>query len=375
MPGATTGLIAMAPWASKGRHVTEMQQPVRNFDQQALVLTFCVWAFHLVINGTLFNLVPGFPHGWDVQFARMLCSLLAGGLCLLAHLFLRRSREVTLDFMAIVLTSMVPLALVQTWLSAWIFHALANAGRPQWSTAGGLAMDYIGYQWMFLTWAALYVGLSHALEARVQQARLAKAERQAQQAQLAALRLQINPQFLFNTLNTIAGLVALGRKEETETTLQSLSQFLRYTLAGAPTQFATVADEIGMLQRYLRIEQTRFSDRLHVHYRVDADSARAMLPSLALLPLVENAIKHGLGESEHGITIEIGAHRDNDRLLVWVENGADGEATRRDGLGIGLENVRQRLAVLFGDEASLEAQPVPGGWRASLRLPWMVEAT
>lgn len=352
----------------------EMQRSTFSFDRQALALTLCVWAFHLLVNGILFNAFPGFPHGWDVQLARAACSILAACLCLSAHMFLRRRREVTPAFLAIVLSSTVPLALVQAWFGARIFQVLATVGHPRKPGVGELAMDYLGYQWMFLTWAALYVGLSYALEVRARDARLAEVEKQAQQAQLTALRLQINPHFLFNTLNTIAGLVALGRKDETETTLQNLSQFLRYTLAGAPSTFATVADEIGMLQRYLRIEQTRFSDRLHVRYRIDPSSACAMLPTLALLPLVENAIKHGLGESEQGVTIEIGAFREGEQLVIWVENEVEGRVVPRDGLGIGLENVRRRLAVLFDEGATLDAHPVPDGWRTRLCLPWMEAA-
>lgn len=353
-----------------------MTHPAGAFDRQALALTACVWAAHLFVDGAFFSVFVGSHHGWDVHLARAICSVLAAGLCLLAHLALRWRRKVTIGFLVAVLLSTIPLAVVQTWLGALVFREVAGIGDP-WPATADLAMDYLGYQWVFLAWAALYVGLSHALEARARDARLAEAERLAQQAQLAALRLQINPHFLFNTLNTVAGLVALGRREETEAMLQNLSQFLRYTLAVAPAGFATVTDEVGMLQRYLRIEQMRFSDRLQVRYRVAPDSAGAMLPSFALLPLVENAVKHGLGESEDGIAIEIGASREGDRLRVWVENasnGADGARAPRDGLGIGLENVRRRLAVMFGSEAALEACPVERGWRASLSLPWM-EAT
>lgn len=343
------------------------------FDRQTLALTACVWAMHFFFNGALFTLFIGSHHGWDVQLARAICSILAAGLCLLAHLLLRWRRQVTIGFLMAVLLSTIPLALVQTWLGTLVFREVAGIGDP-WPGTSELALDYLGYQWVFLAWAALYVGLSHALEVRARDARLAEAERLAQQAQLAALRLQINPHFLFNTLNTVAGLVALGRKEETEVTLQNLSQFLRYTLAATPAGFATVTDEVGMLQRYLRIEQVRFSDRLQVRYEVDPGSAGAMLPSFALLPLVENAIKHGLGNSEDGIAIEIGARRDGDSLVLWVENDADAVRIPREGFGIGLENVRRRLTALFGNEAMLQAHPIERGWRASLSLPWMEAA-
>ena len=342
-----------------------------NLNRQVLALTLGVWAFHIIVCGTLLDLLPDYPGGWDAHAARVVSSLLAMMMCLAMHAILRRHRAVTFAFLAVVLASMIPLAVLQTWIGAHVFNLFAPELQGEASRASTYVFDYFGYQWVFFTWGALYVGLSHAQEVRARDRRLAEVETQAQQAQLTALKLQINPHFLFNTLNTIAGLVALGRKEETETTMQNLSQFLRYTLANAPSRFASVDEEVGMLQRYLRIEQIRFSDRLHVSYRIDAECARAMLPSLALLPLVENAIKHGLGESEQGITIEIGARREGEHLAIWVENGAGEAKIKRDGLGIGLENVRQRLAVLFGGEASLEAYPVPNGWRASLRLPWM----
>ena len=299
--------IAIVPDARRNRNMTH---PAGAFDRQTLALTACVWAVHLFVNGAFFSLFVGSHHGWEVHLARAICSALAACLCLSAHLVLRLRRKATFGFLISVLLSTIPRAVVQTWLGALVFRAVAGIGDPD---VGGLAMDYLGYQWVFLAWAALYVGLSHALDVRARDARLAETERLAQQAQLAALRLQINPHFLFNTLNTVAGLVALGRKEDTEAMLQNLSRFLRYTLAAAPTGFATVTDEIGMLQRYLRIEQMRFSDRLQVRFRVAPGSASAMLPSFALLPLVENAIKHGLGESEDGIAIEIGASREGDR--------------------------------------------------------------
>lgn len=364
---------AAAAIVPDARRIRTMTHPAGAFDRQTLVLTACVWAVHLFVNGAFFSFFVGSHHGWDVQLARAICSILAACLCLLAHLLLRWRREATFGFLMAVLLSTIPLAIAQTWLGALVFREVAGIGDP-WPATADLAMDYLGYQWVFLAWAALYVGLSHALDVRAREARLAEAERLAQQAQLTALRLQINPHFLFNTLNTVAGLVALGRREDSEATLQNLSQFLRYTLAAAPAGFATVTDEVGMLQRYLRIEQMRFPDRLRVRYRVDPGSAAALLPSFALLPLVENAIKHGLGESEEGIAIEIGAARDGDRLVAWVENDADATRAPREGFGIGLENVRQRLAVMFGNEAGLESHPVERGWRAGLSLPWMEAA-
>ena len=345
------------------------------FDRNALVLTLCVWVGHMLINGVLYTLFPGYPNSTEVHQARALCAGLAISGCLALHAILRTRRSASPWFMAGALASTVPVAVGLTMAGARIFQAIAPLPPGygwQWLAPGSMAVDYVGYQWMFVAWSALYAGLAYADEVRMRDQRLAETERAAQRAHLMALHLQINPHFLFNTLNTLAGLVALGRNRESETMVLNLSRFLRYTLASSPNRFATVAEETDMLRRYLDVEQARFSDRLSVRYAIGPECVMAAVPTLLLLPLAENAIKHGLGVSEQGIAMEIGARREGDELHLWMANSLphEGVPTMREGMGIGLANVRERLRTLYGEAASLEAGPFDGGWRASVRMPW-----
>jgi two-component system LytT family sensor kinase len=180
------------------------------------------------------------------------------------------------------------------------------------------------------------------------------------------------------TLNTLAGLIVLGRTAESEKMVLSLSRFLRYTLASTPSQLTTLSAEIGMLRQYLEIEAARFSDRLKVTWDIPADCEQALVPSLILLPLVENALKYGLGGSEDPVEIVIGAQRQGSALVLRVEDDGATAHCPTTGLGIGLPNARQRLAALYGDSARLDSGPLEGtplksGWRSAIRMPWHEE--
>lgn len=344
-------------------------------DKSVMVLTLCVWLAHFAITGTLFYFIPDYPNDIGTLLARAICSVLAAGLCLAIHLLLRQSRNVRPWLLLKALVITIPAAVVLTRLGGWIFYELSQYTRPgEWLRPGMLIADYVGYQWTFFAWGALYTGAAYAIEARRRDQQLAAAQSAAQQAQLLALRLQINPHFLFNTLNTLAGLIVLGRTAESETMVLNLSRFLRYTLSNTLTQYGTVDEEGKILRMYLDVEKTRFSGRLRIVYTIDAECSHALIPSLILLPLVENAIKHGLGDSEHGIAITISAKRQGEDLLLCVEDDGNGNGNARDGLGIGLSNVKQRLHALYGDGAGLQVSASTFGWRSAIRMPWLVAA-
>ena len=226
--------------------------------------------------------------------------------------------------------------------------------------------------WIFVAWAALYATLANAVELREQELRLAVAEKAASTAQLVALRLQIHPHFLFNTLNTLSGLVATGRSASAERMILDLSAFLRHTLTTSPREFVSLQDELEVQRMYLAIEAVRFMDRLRVVYAIDSECVAGLVPALILQPLVENAIKHGLGDSEEPVTITIGASRRSDVLEVWVKDERrEPSPCSTTGLQIGLANVRERLAALFGDRAKLHTGQEGSGWLSRISLPWM----
>lgn len=217
------------------------------------------------------------------------------------------------------------------------------------------------------------IALRAGLEAQERERQLAQAKATAAGAQLEALRYQLNPHFLFNTLNAIGSLVERGRQVEAREMLDRLSEFLRSSLGEAGNGTATVEEELAIIQRYLAIEAVRFGERLKVVFDCPPELGSATLPSFALQPLVENAVKHAVARAVGQTTVRITVRRDKDDLLVAVEdNGADEgyhESSTPVGTGVGLRNVRQRLALLYGDRGQLEAGKRCSGYAATMRLP------
>ncbi|MGH9774443.1 MAG: sensor histidine kinase [Candidatus Acidiferrales bacterium] len=198
----------------------------------------------------------------------------------------------------------------------------------------------------------------HESEARTSQLSV-----QLAQAQLQALRMQLHPHFLFNTLNAIATLVH-SDPEAADRMLARLSELLRMTIADVDVQEVALAKELEFLERYLEIEQTRFADRLTVRMDIAAETLTAKTPYLILQPLVENAVRHGIAPRSSPGKIEIRARRDNGSLILEVRDNGPGmtsqaqDSTRK---GMGLASTRERLARLYGDAARLQLEHAAGG--------------
>ena len=176
-------------------------------------------------------------------------------------------------------------------------------------------------------------------------------EGQASTAQLAMLRYQLNPHFLFNTLNSISTLVLLKQTERANAMLARLSSFLRYTLVNEPTAKVTLAQEVETLKLYLEIEKMRFEDRLRPHFKIESETIGARLPSLLLQPLIENAIKYAVTPAENGADIWISAQREGQAVRIEVADNGDGEGAAlaaSPSTGVGLANIRDRLAQAYG---------------------------
>ena len=223
--------------------------------------------------------------------------------------------------------------------------------------------------WFYFSWTTAYLALSYSITLQDQERQAAELRVQAQEAQNRALRYQINPHFLFNTLNAIAALVrdAPARAEEM---LVQLSDFFRRSLAVNPMEDVTLAQEVDLQRLYLEIERTRFPDRLRFDVALDDGTSEARVPALLLQPLVENAVKHGVARSEAPACIRIRARLDGPVLELVVENDAEASGASSSGEKVGLGNVRDRLRSRFGDEASLSSGETPeGGFRNTLRIP------
>jgi LytS/YehU family sensor histidine kinase len=194
---------------------------------------------------------------------------------------------------------------------------------------------------------------------------------QLSQAKLQALRMQLNPHFLFNAMNSISMLVRRNDNTHAVRMLAGLSDLLRYVLEDSPTDEVPLRDEIAFLERYLEIERVRFGDRLHVHVDAAADTLDAFLPNLLLQPLVENAIRHGVARKVTPGRIEIAARKLGDRLILQVTDDGPGLGPSLAGTGVGLANTRSRLEQIYGGEQSFELRAAqPNGAVATISLPY-----
>jgi len=229
----------------------------------------------------------------------------------------------------------------------------------------------IRWYFFFAVWAALYVAFGYANEMRAVERRANNYRLEAKNAQLRALHYQVNPHFLFNTLNSLSTLVMRGSKAEAEAMIMNLSAFLRSSLEIDPEQFVSLEEEIALQRLYLDIEQARFPDRLQVEVDMPGELKNACVPVLILQPIIENAIKYGVAPSKGKIGIRLTASSEYGLLVLRIENDIDPAApTPESGTGLGLGNVRERLLTRYGPTAGCEwGRTEEGGFFVSLWLP------
>jgi len=233
-----------------------------------------------------------------------------------------------------------------------------------------------GRYFMMLAWCALYLALLTGEKARAAERREGAYRRAAKAAELRSLRYQVNPHFLFNTLNSLSALVLTGKTAAAEKVIQTLSTFYRRSLADDPTADVPLREEFALQQLYLDIEAVRFPRRLRARYELPLELEDVRVPGMILQPLVENSVKHAVAPSSGTATITLAAREEYGRLVLSVSDDGQGAGAAagdreepRPGYGIGLVNVRDRLAARFGDEASIVSGPVPGGYSTQLRMP------
>jgi two-component system, LytTR family, sensor kinase len=225
----------------------------------------------------------------------------------------------------------------------------------------------------YFGWSCLFLTLLYSFDVRDRERRLAAVREEALSAQMRALRYQVNPHFLFNTLNSIAGLIEEGSATRAERMVLSLSTFLRTTLTLDPLHDVPLAEELALQEEYLEIEHQRFSDRMTFDIDIPEDVSGALVPSLILQPLIENAVKHGVGQLTGKARISLFARREADRLKLSVENDMPVQTMTHSlkGIGIGLKNVAERLSARFADDGHFTAGPAGAGlYRATLDIPW-----
>lgn len=229
------------------------------------------------------------------------------------------------------------------------------------------------FGWVLPLWGLTQALLGYHFETMAQARAVTRAQALAYDAQLKMLHYQINPHFLFNTLNAISTLVLERRNEQAEQMLLRLAGFLRYSLDRQPTELTQLSAEIEAQRKYLEIERTRFEDKLDVRFSIEPGLENVRLPSLILQPILENAIKYAITPNAEGGTIEVSAWRDGDLLRMRVEDDGPGlpaTSDPRDRRGVGLSNARERLELIYGDRAGLSASNrSPRGCRVEMWLP------
>lgn len=327
------------------------------------------WAGYFIL-----RTLSGFANNMAAMFIVHTALLTATGYSLtllMASLF---RRLIAMKPMVTLLLSLLAVVLAATAFSAIETWSYATFLRP---TARPVGVEYLGAILLnfalLAAWAALYYGINYFLLLEEQIDQREKLESQASSAQLAMLRYQLNPHFLFNTLNSISTLVLLRQTERANAMLARLSSFLRYTLVNEPTGKVTLAQEVETLKLYLEIEKMRFEDRLRPHFKIESETIGARLPSLLLQPLVENAIKYAVTASEAGADIWITARREGQGVRIEVADNGDGDgaATASPSTGVGLANIRDRLAQAYGAGHAFQTRKnEQGGFSVIIEIPY-----
>ncbi|MBA4767933.1 MAG: histidine kinase [Porphyrobacter sp.] len=228
----------------------------------------------------------------------------------------------------------------------------------------------LGRYFLLLAWASTYFALLAGVQARSAQRREEQFRSAAKAAELRSLRYQVNPHFLFNTLNSLSALVMTGKADSAERMIQTISRFYRHSLATEPTADVSLRDEFDLQKLYLDIEAVRFPTRLVTKFDLPLDLEECRVPGMILQPLVENSVKYAVSPVSRPVTITVAAREEFDRLVITV--GDDGPGVPQGtthGFGIGLANVRDRLEARFGPDIGFASAPVPGGYCTEIRIP------
>lgn len=341
--------------------------------RQAAWLTLGVWAFTFI----LFLMPVVAATGRLPRFMiGMTATVILFGIALSALLYWACARlqdastplKVGGVFAAVCLTAFA-FSLGDVLLGGNLIEMFMSAHRIPPDDINRTVSNFISFSWLYGWLGTTYVVLQTNAAMRERDLQLAETRTLAQTAQLTALRLQLNPHFLFNTLNAISSLIVTGRNRDGEAMLAKLCIFLRTALVSDGRGEVTLGEEMETLQTYLEIEAIRFGDRLTVDFAAADDLLELPVPNFILQPLVENAVKHGVAPTSRPVVLRVGARRDGQDLILSVSDNGGASRPGGSGTGVGLDNTRRRLEVIYGPRARLETLAHDGGFTALIRLP------
>ncbi|QLC25905.1 histidine kinase [Parasphingopyxis algicola] len=355
-----------------------------------LVSIIGLWGFYFAVV-TIRAAVMGYPGQSQMLLYRTIVIAVAIGLTFLLYLFLERFADRPLRWrIPIAFAAALPVAAIIAGFNLYLFEVWDPLGifrTEEWAEERemieefmardplamwrGLAEAVMARYFVTIAWALLYMALGYAQIVRQAERRAAIFAQEAQTAQLRALRYQVNPHFLFNTLNVLSSLVMRDRRDEAEKMILNLSTFYRTSLTSEPADDVALEEEIRLQRLYLDIEAVRFPERLLVDISIPKSLNGCCVPALILQPVVENAIKYGVSRVRRPVTVSIHAREENGKLIITVTD--DGDPLPDDaphGTGVGLNNVHERLDARYGEESSVIWGPRPeGGFAVTIELP------
>jgi signal transduction histidine kinase len=333
---------------------------LRRHRRDALILTCALWSLHFLLLNVRSAIVGVSP--LDLVTQRLLWTLAGIGVCALVFVALDRLTRRPFWVQVIATFALAgPVGAVYSFVRANVMgNELAIVDHFDTATY---------WLWFFLAWAASILALNYNMRAALEQEMRLTAQALENRARVQALRYQLSPHFLFNTLNSIAALGLDGKAEAAEEMIRRLSDFLRSALAVGDGDDVPLLTELQQQQNYLDVETIRFPDRMHVKLFAPPEIRDALVPSLILQPLIENAIRHGVAKSSSLTNITVNARAHGQCLHISVTNtGANAPAEA--GLGVGLQNVKARLEARFGSAAGLTTGArADGGFCAEIHLP------
>ncbi|HUE63884.1 MAG TPA: histidine kinase [Rhizomicrobium sp.] len=359
---------------------------VSHADKRVAIQTiFIFWAFYFVLN-TAHMAISGTQNQLEMMCRRAVVVVIGITLTSVMYAILWRLESRSMRFM-VVATFLVsaPISIIYATVNYMAFYVavpteamMREVAQLHASHEGAVAtIADLGASWYFFVaaWGILYVALSYAARVGHAERRAAVYRSEAQAAQLRALRYQINPHFLFNTLNSLSALVLRQRTSEAEKMITNLATFFRTTLTSDPAADIPLSDEIDMQRLYLDIERIRFPERLSIVIDVPKTLENVPVPGMILQPLVENAIKHGVARTNRPVTLSIRAQAEGDLVHLTVEDDAESCAPSDPGQGVGLRNVRDRLVARFDGAANVQyGRRDAGGFRVELTIPTQTHA-
>jgi two-component system, LytTR family, sensor kinase len=370
--------------------MTQIKTKHRNLvgHQMALITIVGFWVFHALIvsfRATVLDLPAPSELVWRRIFVTAVGVALTWLLYLVLRLFDRKPLGIRI---ATGFTLSMPCAFLIALANYFIFNIYdpivmfedPNINRQVEQIRAQIGYDFwqeivevaLNRYFVFLGWTSLYVTLGYAREVQEAERTASRYAQAAQDAELRSLRYQVNPHFLFNTLNSLSSLVIKGDNSKAEAMIQSLSGFYRTSLSSDPLEDVTLAEEVELQQRYLEIEAVRYPKRLQTVIDIPESLAQTKVPGMILQPLVENAIKYGVSRTNRPVTVTIAARRKGNTTQISVTDNGDLLKSKGKGMagnGIGLVNVRDRIEARYGARGRLDAGPgSEGGFAATITI-------